>query len=190
MSKRRTEPSVIDPNKIKFNTNEEFRHISGYKGLYLISSWGRVLSLNSQDGIPFFNSPHMDKYGYCRYILSKEGSTKGFTCHRLVANHFIPNPKLSETVNHIDGNKLNNSVNNLEWATHKENIAHARATGLIKITNPQAKLTDLEVIQIRQRVISGESRTSIAASLSVSINTISRVASGKFYKHVKDVHND
>ena len=63
--------------------------------------------------------------------LSKFGHTKYCRIHRLVAQAFIPNPENKPTVNHIDGNKMNNTVENLEWATQSENQLHAIRTGLV-----------------------------------------------------------
>ena len=74
--------------------------------------------------------PKVDRYGYEVVTLSKNGKRKSYPVHRLVAMAFIDNPLQKETVNHIDGNKLNNSVENLEWATHKEQKAHAIEMGL------------------------------------------------------------
>lgn len=67
---------------------------------------------------------------YLAYKLCKEGKEKTFQVHRLVAIHFIPNPRNVSSVNHIDGNPHNNKVENLEWVTHQENMIHAFKTGL------------------------------------------------------------
>lgn len=74
--------------------------------------------------------PSLDKYGYLKVVLTKNGIRKTFTVHTLVAIAFIDNPYNKPTVNHIDGNKLNNDVTNLEWATHKEQKKHAISIGL------------------------------------------------------------
>lgn len=63
--------------------------------------------------------------GYCIINLLKDGKRKGFAIHTLVAKQFIQNPENKPTVNHIDGNKKNNDVSNLEWATYKEQMKHA-----------------------------------------------------------------
>ena len=77
--------------------------------------------------------------------------------HAIVARHFISNESNKETVNHIDGNKLNNAVYNLEWATREENMQHAYRLGLKKpsrgSSNSQAKLTDSDVEYIRKSYI-------------------------------------
>ena len=74
--------------------------------------------------------PKIDRYGYEVVTLSKDGKRKSYYVHRLVAMAFIDNHLQKETVNHIDGNKLNNSVENLEWATQKEQKVHAIKLGL------------------------------------------------------------
>lgn len=69
--------------------------------------------------------PKTDKYGYNVVTLSKNGIRKTYTIHRLVALTYLPNPENKPTVNHIDGNKQNNTVENLEWADYKEQKIHA-----------------------------------------------------------------
>lgn len=74
--------------------------------------------------------PSTDKDGYERVILTKNGIRKTYSVHKLVALAFIPNLKNKTTINHIDGNKKNNNVSNLEWATEKENQIHKWKNGL------------------------------------------------------------
>lgn len=72
----------------------------------------------------------VDRYGYHRVTFCVKGKRTNHSVHRLVAKAFIPNPESKPQVNHKDGNKLNNSVANLEWCTNEENQKHAAATGL------------------------------------------------------------
>ena len=74
--------------------------------------------------------PKIDKYGYQVITLSKNGIRKSYTVHKIVALAFIDNPLNKKTVNHINGNKLDNRVENLEWATEKENQRHKWENGL------------------------------------------------------------
>ena len=69
--------------------------------------------------------PSIDKDGYEKVVLTKNGVRKTYLVHRLVATAFLPNPDNKATVNHIDGNKRNNNVNNLEWATYREQKLHS-----------------------------------------------------------------
>lgn len=69
--------------------------------------------------------PAIDRYGYKRVLIAQDGIRKSYYVHRLVAMAYIPNPENKPTINHIDGNKINNCVENLEWATQKEQKRHA-----------------------------------------------------------------
>jgi hypothetical protein len=76
---------------------------------------------------------HINKYGYERVnLIDDNGQRKAVTVHRLLALTYISNPCNKVCVNHIDGNKSNNCVDNLEWCTYKENTEHAQRTGLMK----------------------------------------------------------
>lgn len=102
---------------------EIWKDIQGYEGLYQVSNLGRVKSLNyNHTGKEKLRIIRKDKYGYMYVILYKNKTYKHFTIHRLVANAFIDNPKNLPQINHIDENKENNCVNNLEWCTSKYNI--------------------------------------------------------------------
>lgn len=98
---------------------EIWKDIEGYEGLYQISSLGRVKSLyNSKEII---RKTRINKFGYPYLNLSKNGKKKTFTVHRLVALAFLPNPDNLSQVNHIDEDKTNNRVENLEWCSAKYN---------------------------------------------------------------------
>lgn len=98
---------------------ETFKDIKGYRGLYKISNKGKV---RSTGGIL---TPTDNGKGYLIIGLCKNGKRKNFYIHRLVAEAFIDNPEKKPVVNHKDYNTRNNDVNNLEWVTQKENIAHS-----------------------------------------------------------------
>lgn len=85
---------------------------------YFITSCGRVWSYRSKK----FLSSNYDKDGYLEVRLFKEGKKKHFYIHRLVAQTYIPNPNDYETVDHIDGNKEHNYINNLQWMTREDNV--------------------------------------------------------------------
>lgn len=107
---------------------EEWVEIKGYDSKYYVSNLGRVKSVKYRR--PRILKPRLDNHGYYRVALVNGKRIKECKIHRLVAEAFIENPYNKPTVNHIDGNKRNNRVENLEWATSKEQMEHALATGL------------------------------------------------------------
>ena len=115
---------------------EIWKDINDYIGFYQISNYGRIKSLAR-----FNNNLHLKEKilkirkvpssnHYHNIVLCKNGIQTQRTIHRLVAEAFIPNPLNKPQINHKDGNKVNNSSDNLEWCTNKENYYHALRTGL------------------------------------------------------------
>ena len=100
---------------------EKYAPIEGFPD-YLITSHGRVFSLKY--GKMRELKSQINRYGYLSVLFSKNGKQYRKTIHRLVAQAFIPNPENKPEINHIDEDKTNNHVSNLEWMTHKENVNH------------------------------------------------------------------
>lgn len=112
--------------------NKIWKPISQYEDYYLVSKCGCVYSIKRKKYLKPQKGIH-----YLQVQLNKDGYGLTKTIHRLVAEAFIQNPNLKPEVNHIDGNKLNNNVCNLEWVTSSENSLHALFIGLQKPTKPQ-----------------------------------------------------
>lgn len=118
---------------------EIWKDIKEYEGLYQISNFGNVRSVDRvvRCNTGYANikgkllKPTLTKKGYYKASLSKNSKEKKFFIHRLVALHFLENPFNKEQINHIDGNKINNRYDNLEFCTNYENYVHAKRTGLI-----------------------------------------------------------
>lgn len=107
--------------------NEKWKDVIGYEGLYQVSNMGRIR--NSKGKI---RKTFISEFGYERITLTKNRKQEKFQVHRLVAQAFIRLENDNEQVNHIDGDKLNNKVNNLEWCSASENVQHAFKIGLHK----------------------------------------------------------
>lgn len=120
--------------------NEEiWLPVVGYEGFYEVSSTGKVKSVerfvyggrvNQRVVREKEMAVYEDHHGYLRVNLNRDNRFKGKFVHRLVAEAFIKNPSNYPIVNHMDGNKKNNNVNNLEWCTYKYNTHHAIENGL------------------------------------------------------------
>lgn len=145
---------------------EKWKQIVGYEGFYEISNRGRVKScerrvVNHQSGSTRLIQEKILKItskssgGYFMVFLSKDGKRELFYIHRLVAEHFVPNPKNKPFVNHLDCNKQNNDEENLTFVTRVENDRHAFRHGL-KVPpvlrgerNHQSKLNEKQVRVVR-----------------------------------------
>lgn len=105
---------------------EIWKDIEGYEGKYQISNFGRVKSLNyKRANCQKVLKECVGSKGYLSACLCKNGIAKYYLIHRLVAKSFLDNPKKYPEINHLDGNKQNNKVNNLEWCTRKQNVEHS-----------------------------------------------------------------
>lgn len=183
---------------------EIWKDIKGYEGLYQVSNLSRVKSFvaikykNANYNKEHIKKQSIGKRGYYAISVRKNGKLKLLTVHRLIAFAFIPNPKDKPYINHKDGNKLNNDISNLEWATSSENNLHAYKTGLKYVSEYQKNKTSLmnrgsnqHNSKLKEHDISGIRRLNktikgkeIAKIYNVSKSTISQIISGKTWKHV------
>ncbi|MGH1111214.1 NUMOD4 motif-containing HNH endonuclease [Bacillus paranthracis] len=148
-------------------TNTIWKSVVGYEGLYEVSNFGDVKVLDREvrgklDSIRKVKGrmlkKHNDTSGYPTVTLTGEdGKRKTIAVHRLVASTFLESIEGKQVVNHKDGNKTNNHVENLEWVTHSENTLHAIENGLKEVSDgensPRAKFTQEEIDWIRENYI-------------------------------------
>ena len=178
----------------------EFQSVIGYEGLYWINNSGDVLTFNWKNtGKRAILKPATDQ-GYKKVGLQKDGKLKTHRVHRLVAAVYIPNPDNKPMINHIDGNKANNNVSNLEWCTAKENTKHAIDNGLFHFNtseqsanitpkrgelNGLSKLKEFEVLEIRAKFKPRKyTRKMLSIEYGVKECTIKDVVLRKSWKHI------
>jgi hypothetical protein len=166
----------MSPNK------ELWLPIKGYEGLYEVSNTGFVRSIKSDKVLKMEN-----KNGYFSVNLYKNGQVHKYV-HRLVAQTFIDNPNNHQEVNHIDCNKHNNRVDNLEWCDRKQNLKHSYEHGLKRygVLHGCHKLTDEDVTNIRKEYVEGDREHSLHAlgkKYNVNWCTIQAIVKGRLWKH-------
>lgn len=159
---------------------EIFKDVVGFEGLYVVSNEGNIFGLKR--GKVLKATPN--KYGYLQLELNKDNKPHYFKVARLVAIAFIPNPDNKENVNHIDGNKVNNNVKNLEWVTAQENTQHAIDTGLRK-----TKLNMEQVGEIRKLHAKGVTCVQLGKLFNVTRCSILQVVKGAVYDDDNAVKN-
>jgi hypothetical protein len=162
--------------------NEKWLPVVGFEGLYEISDLGKVKRNNKI-------LKNQIRTGYPKVTLMANRFKKQISVHRLVAIAFIPNPENKLEVNHINGIKTDNRVENLEWCSRKENAQHSYDN---KLQKPQkgschggSKLSEIDIINIRNRFIKGESSSKLSKDFNIALSTLSQIVNYKRWKHVK-----
>jgi hypothetical protein len=172
---------------------EEWKKVPEYSR-YEVSTLGNIRSTNYQNlGITKNLKPAIDRCGYLKTMLKRDdGVYKTIAVHRMIALAFIGyKPTNSHQVNHIDGNKLNNSISNLEYCTQKENIRHAWKSNLCSAKsgskNNQSILTEQQVLEIREHAQKKGrfyGNKELAEKYGVSRDLIQRIVNRRMWKHI------
>ncbi|MGN6537672.1 MAG: NUMOD4 motif-containing HNH endonuclease [Mesorhizobium sp.] len=180
------------------NKGENFYPVPGYEGLYEISLDGSVRSLPRQvqsrggtrttGGVAIKTSL---RNGYPGFVASSCGRGRAVTIHRCLAILFVPNPENKPHINHIDGDKTNFALSNLEWCTHQENMRHAFRTGLTPFPksgpgdkSPAARLSWGDVREIRRLAAQGTARQAIADRYGVCKSNINQIVRRETWREV------
>lgn len=172
---------------------EELVLVPSLENRYAITRSGRLYSLpkNTRKGIR--------EIAFCKsnYVLagvSVGGKKTTVSQHRLLAMMFIPNPHNKEEVNHINGNKHDNRIENLEWCTQSENTQHAlkalkRQYGAVGEKHGVAKLTNSDVLKIKELLSKKVFHKEIAKMFGVCRDTIALISNGTHWKHIDYLHS-
>ena len=177
--------------------NEIWLPIIGYEGLYEISNFGRVKRIKGGTGtyIGRLNHQFLNEDGYFYVSLSKNTIANGRAkVHKLVALAFIPNINNKPTINHINGIKTDNRVENLEWATYSENVLHAFDNGLMPSgeKHHMTKLTRHQVIEIHDMGLSRWPKIcELAIQYNAGASTIYAIQRERTWKYLwKELRNE
>lgn len=149
---------------------------------YSITPCGKVYSHYSNRFLK--NSKNNSGYYTCKLYL--EGKVSYFLVHRLVASNYIPNPDKKPCVNHIDGNKENNSADNLEWSTYGENNEHS-----LKVLRNKKPLeySDTFVHLIFKMIMDGQRKKDICSTLDITDGAYRSIVYDDFYSHIKEEYD-
>lgn len=152
-----------------------WKDIKEYEGLYTISDKGEIRNCKGQ-----LRKLNIGKNGYVLVDLYKNNIRHTYLVHRLVAQAFIPNPYNLELINHKDGDKTNNDINNLEWCDYSYNLKHAIINKLRRANYEYLGiLSKEEVLEIPKMVSWGLSKVEIARALNVPLQVIKSIFYGK-----------
>ena len=176
---------------------ETWKQVKGYEGIYEVSNTGVVRSVNylvfGKNGVKRIQKGRVLKLnksekGYIQVTLSKNLKRFNTGVHRLVAISFIENPYNKQQVNHIDGNKENNHISNLEWVTNQENQVHSYKNKLSRNnygeSHHMAKLKNIDVFNVIDRINNGETMSKIAKENKMSVTAISNLYKRKTYINI------
>jgi len=174
---------------------EIWKDIEGFEGCYQVSNLGRVKSIgrivvkkegDNQNVKEKILKNSNNGFGYTKIIVNLFGNPKTFLIHRLVAKAFIPNPENKPEVNHINGIKTDNRVENLEWVTKSENSKHAHKIGLKNHkgeNSPFSRLTN-EIVRKIKYEHKELNQFQLAEMYNIHQSTVSYIRSGKRWGHI------
>lgn len=162
---------------------------------YYVTTDGKIYSMINNAGnsrtTPYQLTTIIGRDGY-HWVGLKGSNKKMCKVHRLVAQTFIDNPNNLPVVNHIDGNKLNNHVSNLEWCTHQDNTKHAHANGLVSVkhgeAHPNSKLQDSDTIQLISLILQGYTNDELAEMFNLHSRYISLIRHKRRQQAIWDKH--
>ena len=170
---------------------ERWRAVVGYEGIYEVSDFGNVKRVKAGPstfiGKVLVSVP--DTRGYMCVCLYNDGKRHTALVHHLVTKSFLGDRPLGREVNHINGDKKNNRLENLEYVTSSENQRHAYRIGLKSNKgekHPGSKLTEDDVYEILHLLETGVAQAEIARCFDVTRTTIWRIAHGKNWTHLKE----
>lgn len=184
------------------NDLEIWKDVKNYEGLYQVSNLGNIKSLDriveTKNRKNYLRKGKVQKksvnsFGYETVGFTVDSKTKIYRVHRLVALSFIENTENKPQINHIDGNKTNNNVNNLEWCTSSENQIHSVSTGLSNPSYPLLKgskngrslLKEEQVVEIRNKYIPYKySAKKLALEYNVSESCITHILNNTSWKNI------
>ena len=173
------------------NQQEIWKDIQGFEGMYQVSNLGSIRSIIKKPFLAMVLAK--DKTGYLSVQFSVKGKKYRHRVHRLVALSFIDNVYGSPVINHKDGDKRNNRVNNLEWTTYRDNAVHAMRIGLSPKGEKSSlsKLKEKDVIDIRRMwKLKQKTQGEMAEIFSIDQTTISLVVNRKTWKHIPDEYKE
>ena len=148
---------------------------------YYVTDEGQIWSEKSNKFLSF----QKDRDGYLKVTLVSIDGRHRYSVHRLVMENFCPREDMDKLqVNHKDGNKENNCLDNLEWTTCKENIHHAIDSNLRAKVNGSAKLTEDQVIEIYQKILDGATNVQLGEEYGLHPDSIGRIRNKKMWKKV------
>jgi hypothetical protein len=168
--------------------NEVWKDVVGWEGFYKVSNNGKILSLAKNVRM----KTHINGRGYECFLFTKNGKRINVRVHQVVAKAFLPNQNSYPEVNHVDGNKKNNLVENLEWCTRDYNLRHAVNNNLFKGRNSgeingQSKLKKSQVRYIKKALREKPHygiQAELAKKFNVSPATIFCIKCGKAWDHI------
>lgn len=183
--------------KVPDLNEEKWAPIKEHEQLYAVSNYGRIKSLfreiKGKNGICYrysekLHTPQVDEHGYHRVTFRKNTIPKQWSVHRLVADHFMDNPKNLPQVNHKNGDKSDNNINNLEWCTASQNMQHGydeldheRMRGE---KNGMTKLTPELIVLIKKSYSELKSFTKTGLQFGISGTHVWRIVKNKSWEHL------